>query len=195
MQEPAKASQSQQKQAKANKNERSWTKGPPKSTQRDPFATSWAASVLPKGTHIKSPSILTSLWAALGTQGLPKAPQKRHRGHPKELQDTSLAPCSNKSHCRCSKSTQNDSPKAPKSIVFWSLWRTVSHTFNVFLENSEYAIRSCLCNPNSIPSTPDTLQNNLETHSQEHKNTNSVAYRFPKTFLPQKWTPEACKPG
>ena len=138
--------------------------------------------MLPKGTNIECQSILTSLWAALGAQGLPKAPQKRHRGHPKELQDTSLAPCSNKSHHRCSKSTQNDSPKAPKSIVFWSLWRTVSHTFNVFLENSEYAIRSCLCNPNSFPSTPDTPHNELKTHSWEHENTNSVASRFPMLF-------------
>ena len=35
--------------------------------------------------------------------GLPKAPQKRHRGHPEELQDTSLPPLTNKSNHRCSK--------------------------------------------------------------------------------------------
>ncbi len=136
----------------------------------------------PKGTNIECQSILTSLWAALGAQGLPKAPQKRHRGHPKELQDTSLAPCSNKSHHRCSKSTKNDSPRAPKSSVFWSLWRTVSDTFNGFLENSEYAIRSCLCSPNSFPSTPDTPQNELKTHSKNTKTRTASRIDFQSFF-------------
>ena len=74
--------QEKQKQGKASKNQGSWTKGHPKNTQRDSVATSWAANVNTKGTNICSGPILTSLWAALGAKGLPKAPQKRHRGPP-----------------------------------------------------------------------------------------------------------------
>ena len=72
----------------------------------------------PKGTNIESRSILTSLWAALGAQGLPKAPQKRHQGHPKELQDASLAPCSNKSDHRCSKVRKITPQGLPNRVIF-----------------------------------------------------------------------------
>ena len=129
----------------------------------------------------------------LGGPGRPGAPQGSSEtppGTPQGAPRHILAPSSNKGHNRCSKSTKNNSPKAPKSSVFGSLWRTVSHTFNAFLENSEYAIRSCLCSPNSFPSTPDTPQNDHKTHSWEHENTNSVAYRFRMLFYlksgPQK---------
>ena len=72
----------------------------------------------PKGTNIECQSILTSLWAALGTQGLPKAPQKRHRGHPKDLQDTSLAPCSSKSDHRCSEVRKMIPQGLPNRVFF-----------------------------------------------------------------------------
>ena len=120
----------------------------------------------------------------LGSLGRPRAPQSSSemppggtRRDPRQLPGT----IQQQKLPQIQKSTKKDSPRAPKSSVFWRLWRTVSHTFNSFLETSKYAIRSCLCNPNSFPSTPDTPQNELKK-SLEHENTNSVAYRFQKFF-------------
>ena len=81
-----------------------------------------------------------------------------------------------------SKQYRNKPPKAFKSSGLETLWRTVSNLCGRFLENNKYAIRSCLCSPNSIPSTPDTPHNELKTHSWEHVNTNSVPYQFQKLF-------------
>ena len=72
----------------------------------------------PKGTNIKCHSIVTSLWAALGAQGLPKAPQKRHRGHPKELQDTSLHQVATRATTDARKARKMAPQRLPNQVFF-----------------------------------------------------------------------------
>ena len=140
------SSKSQQKQARASKSKQKQARineAGPKGSKTTLNATP-LLRVGPKG-HKHRMSIHFDV--TLGSIGRPRAPQSSSEtppGTPQGAPRHILAPSSNKSHHRCSKSTKNSSPKAPKSSVFSSLWRTVSHTFNAFLENSEYAIRSCL---------------------------------------------------
>ena len=126
---------------------------------------------------------------------MPKGSRKLLRNATGDTLRTSKThPCTKYQQEPPQKSTNNSSPKAPKSSVFSSLWRTVSHTFNAFLENSEHAIRSCLCSPNSSPSTPDTPHNELKTHLWNTK-TRTVSHSDFNIFFASKVDPRTCKPG
>ena len=135
--------QEKQKQGKASKNQGSWTKGHPKHSTRLRCYELGCKCEHKGHKHLFCTHFDVTL-GGLGRQRAPQSSSETPPGTPQGPPRHIPAPSSNKSHHRCSKSTKNSSPKAPESSVFSSLWRTVSHTFDGFLENSEYAIRSCL---------------------------------------------------
>jgi len=110
------------------------------------------------------------------------APENAPKDIPDTIQEQELQQIPN--------STEISAPRAFKSSGFWRLWRTVSNLCGRFLENDKYAIRSCLCCPNSFPSTPDTSQSEPKSHPRNTKTTNSVACRCRLLFYfksgPQK---------
>ena len=73
---------------------------------------------------------------------------------------------------------QNKLPKGSQIDCFLEI---VVHSIDYlyrFLENSEYAIRSCLCSPNSFPSTPDTPHSEPKTHPSSTKTRTSLRIAF-----------------
>ena len=186
--------QEKQKQGKASKNQGSWTKGHPKNTQRDSVATSWAANVNTKGTNICSGPILTSLWAALGAKGLPKAPQKRHRGHPKDLQDTSLHQVATRATTDARKARKIAPQRLPNQVFFRAcgarcLIRSMLFWKTANMQSAHAcAVQTALQAPPTRPRM--TIKHTLGTQKHQH-----CCVSISNAFLPQKWTPEACKPG
>ena len=146
----------------------------------------------PKGTNIECQCILTSLWAALGAPGLPKAPQKRHRGHPKDLQDTSLAPCSSKSDHRCSKVRKMTPQRLPNQVFFGAcgarclilsmlFWKTAN-----MQSTHACAVQTALQAPPTRPRM--TIKHTLGTQKHQH-----CCVSISNAFFTSKVDPKTCK--
>ena len=186
--------QEKQKQGKASKNQGSWTKGHPKNTQRDSVATSWAANVNTKGTNICSGPILTSLWAALGAKGLPKAPQKRHRGHPKDLQDTSLHQVATRATTDARKARKIAPQRLPNQVFFRACGARCLIRSMLFWKTANMQSAHACAVQTALQAPPTHPIMSLK-HTLWNTKTRTVSHSDFNNFFTSKVDPRTCKPG
>ena len=148
----------------------------------------------PKGTNIECQSILTSLWAALGAPGLPKAPQKRHRGHPKDLQDTSLAPCSSKSDHRYSKVRKMTPQRLPNQLFFGACGARCLILSMLFWKTANMQSAHACAVQTALQAPPTHPIMSLK-HTLWNTKTRTVSHSDFNGFFTSKVDPRNCKPG
>lgn len=130
----------------------------------------------------------------MGARGLPKAPQKRHRGHPEDLRNTSLAPCSNKSDHRCSK-VRKMTPQGLPNQWFFRACGTPCLILSMIFWKTANMQSAHACAVQTALQAPPTRPVMSLKHTLGNTKTRTVSRIDFICFLPQKWTPEACKPG
>ena len=128
----------------------------------------------------------------MGAQGLPKAPQKRHRGHPEDLRNTSSAPCSNKSDHRCSK-VRKMTPQGLLNQGFFKACGTPCLILSLVFWKTAYMQSAHAC---AVQTAFQALPTHLKIKIKHTLGTQKHKYdhvSISNAFLLQKWTPEACK--